>query len=79
MKTAISIPDSVYESAEKLADRLGQSRSQLYTKALSTYIEKNQHKNVTKRLNEIYDAEGSGVDPVLASLQTRSLLKNNPW
>jgi len=44
MKTVISIPDRVYESAEKLADRLGQSRSQLYTKALSSYIEKNQEK-----------------------------------
>lgn len=33
MKTAVSIPDNIYTSAEKLAKRLGKSRSQLYTQA----------------------------------------------
>ena len=79
MKTAISIPDKVYESAEKLANRLGQSRSQLYTTALSSYIEKNQDKNVTEKLNEVYNTEDSRIDPVLLNIETQSLLKNNPW
>jgi hypothetical protein len=30
MKTAISIPDKVFKEAERLARRLGQSRSKLY-------------------------------------------------
>lgn len=38
MKTAVSIPNDVYNSAEKLASRLGKSRSQLYTQALDNYI-----------------------------------------
>ncbi len=79
MKTAISIPDNIYESAEKLANRLGQSRSQLYTKAITSYVKKEQNTNVTDKLNEVYGSENSSIDPVLQNLQTQSLLKNNPW
>jgi metal-responsive CopG/Arc/MetJ family transcriptional regulator len=39
MKTAISIPDLLFDEAEKLAQRLGMSRSELYAKALAAYIE----------------------------------------
>jgi metal-responsive CopG/Arc/MetJ family transcriptional regulator len=79
MKTAISIPDTVYESAEKLGHRLGESRSELYTKAVRSYIEKHQDKRVTEKLNEVYSTEASKLDPVLADLQTQSWIKNNPW
>ena len=79
MKTAISIPDAVYNSAEKLASRLGQSRSQLYAKAVASYVEKHQSQNITNKLNEVYGDSGSSVDPVLMSLQNKTLLKNNPW
>jgi metal-responsive CopG/Arc/MetJ family transcriptional regulator len=79
MKTAISIPDTVYESAEKLAQRLGESRSQLYTKAVKSYVEKLQGREVTEKLNEVYSANVSQLDPVLTNLQITSWLKNNPW
>ena len=79
MKTAISIPDAVFESAEKLAHQLGESRSKLYTKAVKSYIERQQGSEVTKKLNEVYSIEASKLDPVLANLQTQSLIKNNPW
>lgn len=35
MKTAISIPDKVFRSADALARRLGISRSELYTTAIT--------------------------------------------
>ncbi|HUD10598.1 MAG TPA: hypothetical protein VMR28_02905 [Candidatus Saccharimonadales bacterium] len=79
MKTAISIPDTVYKSAEQLAQRLGESRSELYTKAIKSYVEKHQDVKVTEKLDEVYSTEASQLDPVLANLQTRSWLKNNPW
>lgn len=34
MKTAISVPDKVFREAERVAKRLGVSRSELYTRAL---------------------------------------------
>lgn len=76
MKTAISIPDQVFESAEKLAERLGQSRSQLYTQALTSYLEKHRGDQVTKKLNELYETVPSSLEPGLQSLQTTSLPKD---
>jgi metal-responsive CopG/Arc/MetJ family transcriptional regulator len=73
MKTAISIPDDVYQTAEKLADRLGKSRSQLYTQALSNYLAQHQKSGVTNKLNEIYAADHQGLDEGLAKLQLKSL------
>jgi metal-responsive CopG/Arc/MetJ family transcriptional regulator len=40
MKTAISLPDSVFAEAEALAQELGLSRSELYTQALQAYLSK---------------------------------------
>ena len=75
MKTAISIPDEIYHSADKLAKRLGVSRSELYSKAVLNYI--NAHKNdaVTKALDQIYAKEKSEIDPVINVMQLRSLPK----
>jgi metal-responsive CopG/Arc/MetJ family transcriptional regulator len=69
MKTAISIPDEIYHSADQLAKRLGVSRSELYSKAVLNYI--NAHKNdaVTKALDQIYAKEKSEIDPVINVMQ----------
>jgi metal-responsive CopG/Arc/MetJ family transcriptional regulator len=76
MKTAISIPDKVFKSAEKLAGRLGQSRSQLYTQALNSYVAKHRNDNLTKKLDEVYSTIDSKLDTGLASLQYKSLSKD---
>jgi len=77
MKTAVSIPDNVYTSAEKLASRLGKSRSQLYAQALSNYLSTHQNEGVTTKLNEVYLNNDTRVDPLLISLQTQSISKEN--
>ena len=73
MKTAISIPDKIFNSAESLAKRLGLSRSQLYTTAINEYLSKHQGKQVTARLNAIYAEEDSSLSPGLIVLQAKSL------
>jgi len=80
MKTAVSIPDRVFESAEKLAARLGVSRSQLYARALASLVEKHREDLITSRLNEIYDADGesSSLARDISNLQMRSL-KREKW
>ena len=77
MKTAISIPDRVFRSAEQLADRLGVSRSELYSKALAALVDKHQDDLITSRLNEIYGSgrEDSSLDAELALLQHRTLAR----
>jgi metal-responsive CopG/Arc/MetJ family transcriptional regulator len=76
MKTAISIPDIVFEAAEKFANRVGVSRSQLYTKAVKEFLEKHQNESVTKKLNEVYSKEASRLDHADHELQYSSLQKD---
>ena len=75
MKTAISIPDELFVSADLLAKRLGISRSELYATAVLEFVERLRADKVTERLNEIYATEGSSLDPALAKLQYRTLAK----
>lgn len=73
MKTAISLPDSVFEEAEALARQLGLSRSELYTKALKVYLRKYNRDRILKELNQVYSEESSVLDPVLEKMQFMSL------
>jgi metal-responsive CopG/Arc/MetJ family transcriptional regulator len=73
MKTAISVPDALFDAAEEVADRLGVSRSQLYATALAEYVAKHRDDEVTAALNRVYAEQSSEVDPVLSAMQFVSL------
>ena len=75
MKTAISIPDEIYHSADQLAKRLSMSRSELYSKAVLNYINAHKNEAVTKALDQIYAKEKSEIDPVINVMQLKSLPK----
>ena len=73
MKTTILIPDDIYHSADQLAKRFGMSRSELYSLAVSDYINAHKNEAVTKALNRIYAKETSEIDPAINAMQLRSL------
>ena len=73
MKTAISIPDGLFESAEELAERLGVTRSELYQRAVRRYVEEHSNDQITEALNRVYDGVDSSLDPVMAAIQAASL------
>jgi metal-responsive CopG/Arc/MetJ family transcriptional regulator len=73
MKTAISLPDPVFEEAEALAKQLGLSRSELYAKALTAYLRRHNHGQLLKQLNQVYSEESSQLDPGLTRMQLSSL------
>lgn len=73
MKTAISLPDPIFESAEQLALRLDISRSELYVRALKSYVEAHRDDGVTDALNQVYAKENASLDPFVAQLQSVSL------
>ena len=56
MKTAVSIPDSIFERGEHLAQRLAKTRSQLYAEALDEYVTRHDPDTVTERLNAVVDS-----------------------
>ena len=78
MKTAISLPDDLFKAAESLAGRLGMSRSRLYAAALEEYLARHQARRVTEKLDAVYAAEPSELDPRLAAAQRRAL-KGSEW
>jgi metal-responsive CopG/Arc/MetJ family transcriptional regulator len=73
MKTAISIPDEVFDAAEEMARRLGMSRSQLYVTALREYLETHRNRGVTNRLDQVYEFQSSTLDMRVAEAQSDSL------
>lgn len=58
MKTAISLPDRLFDEAETLAKRLGKSRSQLYSEALAEYLAHHDADVVTRRLDRVLQEVG---------------------
>jgi len=78
MKTAISIPDPIFQAAEGLARRLGIPRSQLYTEAVAEYMKLHRNHHVTETLNDIYEKEASTLDKTLSSMQSQSI-SNEEW
>jgi metal-responsive CopG/Arc/MetJ family transcriptional regulator len=77
MKTAISIPEKLFESGEEFARRRGMSRSELYAIALRSYLQEHRGGVITERLDEIYGVEPGGLDPEIARLQAQSLPEDN--
>jgi metal-responsive CopG/Arc/MetJ family transcriptional regulator len=77
MKTAISIPDELFESAERLAEQQGLSRSELYVTALRKFLKEQRHIGVTEQLDAIYGEEPSALAAELIGLQSRSLPKDD--
>ena len=73
MKTAISLPDELFLSADELAERQGVSRSEWYATAVSEYLAKHRHEDVTSRLNEVFADESRGLSPALRAAQARSV------
>lgn len=53
MKTAVSLPDEVFETAERLASRLKVSRSELYARALQDYVRRHAPDAVTEAYDQI--------------------------
>ena len=75
MKTAISIPDTLFDAAERLAKRLGVSRSELFQRAVRQYLREHRDKDVTRLLNSVYAPSGekAEVDALLRDLQAASI------
>lgn len=78
MKTAISLPDPLFQAAEQFAHEQGLSRSELFARALQAYLQAHRYHGITDALNQIYAEESSALDPAVAAAQARSLA-NDEW
>ncbi len=74
VKTAVSIPDQLFEAADRLARRRNMSRSALYAEALELLLaDQAGEASVTERLDEVHADVDSGLDSVFTALQAEAL------
>ena len=82
MKIAISMPDSLFATADKLARKLKVSRSRLYARAVSEFLDRHGADAVREQLNAVYSVQESRLDPGLTEIQRRSVApkgKDEAW
>ena len=77
MKVAISIPDDLFSTAEALADRLGVTRSRLIAMALAEFVAKHRPSKVTERLDAVYAAQESRIEPSLRRAQRKAASRSD--
>jgi metal-responsive CopG/Arc/MetJ family transcriptional regulator len=78
MKTAISVPDSIFAEAERLARRMKTSRSELYSRALAEYIARHGSDQITESMNRALAAIGPQTDQFLMTTARRTL-ERSEW
>lgn len=78
MKTAISIPDDVFDLAEAAAKRLKMSRSELYSRAIQAFLDAHSPDRVTAGWNAVIDELGQ-PDSSLSSAAARHAFESTEW
>ena len=78
MKTAVSIPDEVFEEAERLARRTKRSRSRLFSDALREYVALRTPEKLTRQMNAAIAAIGEN-DPGFSASAARLILERSDW
>jgi metal-responsive CopG/Arc/MetJ family transcriptional regulator len=73
MKTAISLPDQLFQRAEEYAASQSLNRSELYVHALEEFLERHAHNSITAQLNALYSDEDSSLSPELEALSDEAL------
>ena len=70
MKTAISIPDELFEEVDKLAKEKETSRSQIFSEAVQFYLKNNKSKKLLEELNSAYALEESTEEKIVQKKST---------
>ncbi len=78
MKTAVSVPDDVFDRAERLARREGRSRSEVYSAALREYVARHSPDEIADALDRVVAEVSDVADPFL-STASRHVLESTEW
>ena len=78
MKASISIPDDVFDAAERFARETKMSRSRLYSDALKEYLARHFPDKITEAMNAACDEIGDTKDSFV-SAAARRILEESEW
>ena len=80
MKTAVSIPDPIFETADQLAKELGISRSELYAQALEDLIRNRKREHITASINATLASLGAESETqAFLDRASRDSFARNEW
>jgi antitoxin MazE6 len=80
MKTAVSVPDDVFEQAERLARREGRSRSEVYSTALREYVARHSPDELTAAIDGALSALGEqGRSDGFVTAAAAARLRSSEW
>ena len=75
MKTAVSIPDDVFQGAERLARRTRKSRSQLFSDAIREYVARHAADEITDAMDRVCADIETAKDEFVSRAASRVLEK----
>jgi metal-responsive CopG/Arc/MetJ family transcriptional regulator len=78
MKTAVSLPDELFDEADDFAERTQLSRSELYARALREYLQRHDEDRITAQLNMLADEIDTSLPPEMKHA-ARKLLGRSEW
>jgi metal-responsive CopG/Arc/MetJ family transcriptional regulator len=78
MKTAVSVPEDVFESAERLARRERRSRSDVYSAAIREYVARYAPDEVTEALDAVVGDIDRPLDPFVREAGNR-VIERSEW
>lgn len=73
MKTAVSIPDELFERADRLARRAKKSRSQVFSEALRDYVARHDPDEVVEAINRVIEEVAEEPDEFVTAAARRTL------
>ena len=74
----VSIPEDVFEKAERLAIELQMSRSQLYSRALQEFVARHVPDRLTEAMDRVVGEVGGEIDD-FSRRAARRVLKQVEW
>jgi predicted transcriptional regulator len=78
MKMAISLPDSVFERAERFAHARRKTRSAFYAEAIEEYLERHSPDEITDAMNAVCEKIGIG-EYAFAERAAKTLFAGPEW
>src|SRR5205807_3792890 len=75
-KTAVSIPEDIFEGADQLARKTKRSRSRLFSDALKEYLARHASDKITEAMDQARREIAGKKEPLVSSAARRVLEKS---
>ena len=79
MKTAVSVPDDLFEQVDRLARRSQRSRSEVYSAALREYVARHAPDEVTDALDRVVAEAGDTGTARFSAAAAAGTLATSEW